>query len=179
MKKPIFTLTVRSRSGRILDPLANQPVTHGAAYGRRALRERLAAAKGDPDLDVSVRRDPRMRGLREWFSDGRPVTGLIRPGRINPATGRPHRDDKQMYPPRGRLVASRAARGRPDRAAIERHLATAWERGPDAYRSGPAPSRPRTRRIPPEAAFLIGPAEKLTPEPEGREPVRPARRRAR
>ena len=64
--------------------------------------------------------------------------------RINPATGRPRRDDAEVYRRRDEAFARMRERGTiPQRGSTRPAQATAWEHAPDAYRS--APARGRTR----------------------------------
>ena len=55
MTAATHVLTVRSKSGKLLNPLSGEPVNSCAVYGLVDLGERLAAADKDPDLEVSVR----------------------------------------------------------------------------------------------------------------------------
>ena len=52
-------LTVRSKSGRTLNPIAGGPVVSAAVWDQEDLDRRLAAAAADPDIEVSTRPLPR------------------------------------------------------------------------------------------------------------------------
>ena len=52
-------LTVRSKSGRTLNPIAGGPVVSCAVWDQEDLDRRLAAAAADPDIEVSTRPLPR------------------------------------------------------------------------------------------------------------------------
>lgn len=53
-----YLLTVRSKSGRVLNPITSSPVETIAVWSREDLERRLAAAAGDPDLEVEHRPMP-------------------------------------------------------------------------------------------------------------------------
>jgi hypothetical protein len=54
---PVYNVTYRSRSGRVLDPLSQSPVSGGLLYGRKARNAVLRSAASDRDIEVvSVRR---------------------------------------------------------------------------------------------------------------------------
>jgi hypothetical protein len=69
--------------------------------------------------------------------------------RINPATGRPRRDDAEIYRRRDAAIGRMRERGIPASPPPRaRDYARSWESGPDAYRSRPArvaAPRERTR----------------------------------
>jgi hypothetical protein len=59
-RSPAYNITVRSRSGRVLSPISESPVTGGMVYGRKARNEALRRAAADRDLSVvSVKRRSR------------------------------------------------------------------------------------------------------------------------
>jgi len=49
---PVYNVTIQSRSGRVLNPISQSPVTGGLVYGRKARREALGRAASDRDLQV-------------------------------------------------------------------------------------------------------------------------------
>ena len=53
--KPTHILTVRSLSGKRINPVTLGSSTFCTCYGQTDLDARLAAAAKDPDIDVSVR----------------------------------------------------------------------------------------------------------------------------
>ena len=61
--------------------------------------------------------------------------------RINPATGRPRRDDREIYRRRDEQFARMRAAG----AFTVPRGQEAWEHGPDAYRAIPARAQQRSR----------------------------------
>lgn len=77
--------------------------------------------------------------------------------RVNPATGHPRADDREVYGRRDEAL-SRMRLDRLTQEQARRLRATAWEHGPDAYRSGPAREVTASRqRINEHADRVLGP----------------------
>jgi hypothetical protein len=51
-RAPVYNVTVRSKSGRVLNPISGSPLTGGLVYGRKARREALGRAAADRDIEV-------------------------------------------------------------------------------------------------------------------------------
>jgi len=90
-----YLLTVRSKSGRVLNPITQSPVTTIAVWSREDLDRRFAAAAEDPDLEVSHRPMPDVY-------DPIPVHGMC-PHGVSPACGYcdPDADVVSREPPSG------------------------------------------------------------------------------
>jgi hypothetical protein len=65
--------------------------------------------------------------------------------RINPATGRPRRDDAELYRRRDAALGRMRERGVPPSPPARVRDYAPWEHGPDAYRSIPARRKERSR----------------------------------